>query len=102
MPGIRPSTLSMYVFSYARLRKRQDRLLHQLHERYGPIVRIGKWDNLQNCLLLGLIIDSIAGPAYVSVSDPSLLNIVYNTPQFQKSKTYDAFNKGADSIFSTR
>jgi hypothetical protein len=42
MPGIRPSTLSMYVFSYARLRKRQDRLLHQLHERYGPIVRIGK------------------------------------------------------------
>ncbi|RKP06476.1 cytochrome P450 [Thamnocephalis sphaerospora] len=82
IPGIRPAVLSEALFVRALLKQDFNEYQRQLHDKYGPVVRIGRNS--------------------VSIADPSALRVLYATPRFQKSAQFAVFQVPVDNSFSTR
>jgi cytochrome P450 len=82
IPGVKPSWFNLLRIYYISLFKPESTLIHQLHQRYGPIVRMG--------------------PKRVCVSSPDLVRRVYASYRFPKSPLYEPFDFYGENIFSTR
>ncbi|RKP04625.1 cytochrome P450 [Thamnocephalis sphaerospora] len=82
LPGFRPSWLSIWVLDFGTLLRPESGLYGRLHQRYGPIVRIG--------------------PRIVSIADPNMVRAVYTSYRFPKGVNYRPFSILGDNIFSTQ
>jgi hypothetical protein len=82
IPGPRPAWLCMFKIFYNIGLKYNGELPHKLHQRYGPIMRIG--------------------PRGVSIGSSELVRAVYMSYRFRKDDLYKAFDIHGENIFSTR
>jgi cytochrome P450 len=82
IPGVKPSWFTLLKIYYILLFKPESTFIHQLHQHYGPIIRIS--------------------PGRVSIASPDLVRTVHMTYRFPKSHSYKPFNFYGENIFSTR
>ncbi|RKP05558.1 cytochrome P450 [Thamnocephalis sphaerospora] len=82
IPGPRLIVFHEYILLSTVFRQCFDAYVHELHKKYGPVVRLGA--------------------TTVSVADPDSMHAFYNTHRFQKSVSYEAFHNPTENIFSTR
>ncbi|RKP05868.1 cytochrome P450 [Thamnocephalis sphaerospora] len=82
LPGLRPAILSDLKVTLGLIRRDAIELQHGLHQKYGPILRIGT--------------------NVVSVADPKAMRAILVQHRFNKSVNFDAFRFHADNIFSTQ
>ncbi|KAF8336835.1 cytochrome P450 [Cantharellus anzutake] len=82
IPGPLMARLSDLWLYRAATSGRRSILVHELHKRYGPFVRIA--------------------PNHISISDPDAIREVYAYSGTLKSDFYDAFRSTHGTIFSTR
>jgi hypothetical protein len=77
----------------------------EMHERYGPIVRAGKYSysdhNLSICIS-NLHLFTISGPNTVWVSSASSIRKVNGTHQYIKGDDYEKTRTGEPNVFNTR
>lgn len=81
IPGPKLGAITQYYILYKTWNEERNRLVHDLHAKYGPIVRLG--------------------PNEISISDPAYVKEIYSA-NFDKSSFYGQFgNYGRLNSFST-
>ena len=81
IPGPKLAAITKYYILYKTWSEQRNRLVHDLHAKYGPIVRLG--------------------PEEISISDPAYIKEIYSA-NFDKSSFYGQFgNYGRLNAFST-
>ena len=87
-PGPIGCKLSKLYLLYKVNRGTQHHYLKQLHERYGDVVRIGKWPRLCTpCFDLPSASWTIAGPNEISIRDASVINPLMGSQGLTKGKS---------------
>lgn len=82
VPGPKLAALSPAWILYITWAEKRNRTVHALHEKYGPIVRLG--------------------PSEVSISDPAYLKIIYSSGNYDKSSFYGQYgNYNEKNTFSS-
>lgn len=81
IPGPKLAAITKYYILYKTWSEQRNRLVHELHAKYGPIIRIA--------------------PTEISISDPAYVKEIYSA-NFDKSQFYGQFgNYGKLNAFST-
>lgn len=82
VPGPKIAALSPAWILYITWSEKRNRTVHALHEKYGPIVRLG--------------------PSEVSISDPAYLKMIYSSGNYDKSSFYGQYgNYNEENAFSS-
>jgi hypothetical protein len=82
LPGTGTSWLTRLKVNLGIVFKPEINFLHLLHQRHGPVVRMG--------------------PRKVTLGTPDLVRTVYMSYRFPKAFPYEVFDFYGDNVFSTR